>query len=310
MLRKSSNPRSFKDFKPWLPKLAEGPPVSRESGRPIAEKGRHMSHPHGTSAHAAPGRAGVALLLLSLMGLLGGCSAIYDDTKGWANRLEASILEAAHELNREQDPAVDDSPPPSAGGKAEERTPATEQSAPAAMTPIPPVPPPGLAELRHSPAVEDLPQGADTGKQHVNSQMAQKAASDEDGAPKKSVPPLPKRKPQLAKAASKTAPAMAAAAAEPVDPVAMVLHLSSLRSEAAAKREWRTLKQDFPQALGRLEVEIRRTELGDKGTFYRVLAGPLPSRTEAQQACDAVKTRNVKQYCRAIPSRPADKAPS
>lgn len=270
-----------------------------------------MSQPHGTSANAAPGRAGVALLLFSLMGLLGGCGAIYDDTKGWASRLEASVLEAAHELNRQQEPAVDASPtPPGAGGKAEERAPATEQSAPAAMTPIPTDLPPGLAELRRSPAAEDEPEGADAGKQHANSEIAKESAPEEDGAAKKSFPPLPKRKPQLVEAARNTTPDMAAAAAEPVDPVAMVLHLSSLRSEAAAKREWRTLQQDFPQALGRLEVEIRRTQLGDKGTFYRVLAGPLPSRSEAQQACDAVKARNVKQYCRAIPSRPADKAPS
>ena len=86
--------------------------------------------------------------------------------------------------------------------------------------------------------------------------------------------------------------------------VQMVLHLSSLRSEEAANREWSDLQRSFPAPLGQMEAEIRRTDLGDKGTFYRVLAGPLPSPDEARQVCSALKAKDTKQYCRVMPSEP------
>jgi cell division septation protein DedD len=86
--------------------------------------------------------------------------------------------------------------------------------------------------------------------------------------------------------------------------VAVVLHLSSLRSEAAAKRQWSDLQQSFPVPLGQLQAEFHRTDLGDKGTFYRVLAGPLPSRDEATQVCAALKAKDARQYCRILPSKP------
>src|SRR3546814_331437 len=89
------------------------------------------------------------------------------------------------------------------------------------------------------------------------------------------------------------------------DPVvAVVLHLSSLRSEEAAKRQWSDLQHSFPEPLGRLQAEFRRTELGDKGTFYRVLAGPLPTRDKASEVCAALKAKDAKQYCRVLPQQP------
>jgi cell division septation protein DedD len=56
--------------------------------------------------------------------------------------------------------------------------------------------------------------------------------------------------------------------------------------------------------LGQLQAEFHRTDLGDKGTFYRVLAGPLPSRDEATQVCAALKAKDARQYCRILPSKP------
>jgi cell division septation protein DedD len=84
----------------------------------------------------------------------------------------------------------------------------------------------------------------------------------------------------------------------------VVLHLSSLRSEAAAKREWSDLQHSFPHPLGGMAAEFHRTELGEKGTFYRVLAGPLPSRDKAREVCAELKAKDAKQYCRILPSKP------
>jgi cell division septation protein DedD len=88
------------------------------------------------------------------------------------------------------------------------------------------------------------------------------------------------------------------------DAHAVVLHLSSLRSEDAAKREWTDLQHNYPRPLAEMTAEIRRTELGGKGTFYRVLAGPLPSRDKAKQVCAELKAKDAKQYCRILPSKP------
>ncbi|MEQ9607196.1 MAG: hypothetical protein RLN99_05965 [Kiloniellaceae bacterium] len=52
---------------------------------------RPYTRPGKPSRWIAPALVGCALLL-------GGCDALYDDTKGWANRLEASILDAAHKM--------------------------------------------------------------------------------------------------------------------------------------------------------------------------------------------------------------------
>lgn len=290
------------------------------------------------SAKTAPGLAGAALLLWALPVLLGGCDAIYDDTKGWANRLEASILEAAHELDEDPDaeeaadytPEVIEAPRGSRG-----------MDQPAAMAPQQPMlaPAPAVPEG----AVADATDGLVTPAPEAKAEMADKdAVAKSDGkmpqkaegkAAKAAVPPVPKRKPQMAAAApeketakkSSTPPskkpeknsaqkptqaAPAQAATEADNSHVMVLHLSSLRSEEAAKREWSNLKRNFPVALNGMEAQIRRTELGDKGTFYRVLAGPLPSRSDAREVCASVKARDVKQYCRVLPSPPAQKSPS
>src|SRR3546814_11716152 len=46
--------------------------------------------------------------------------------------------------------------------------------------------------------------------------------------------------------------------------VAVVLHLSSLRSEEAAKRQWSDLQHSFPAQLGPLQAAFSRTDLDRK----------------------------------------------
>lgn len=254
--------------------------------------------------HRPPAPAS-ALALAACLLLLAGCEAIYDDTKGWANRLEASILEAANDLS--EDPEVEE---------AARYTPETAENAPgeatAALTPVPRpdggtpilIEPNPAEDLRQDdllldelpdptepePAKEAKDESAPTEPEKAAvEEKAMAAAAKDSAAP---LPPHPKRKPQTA-----TQP-------KPGNDVAMVLHLSSLRSEQAAKREWSDLQRSFPEPLGKMEAEIRRTELGDKGVYYRVLAGPLPSDSAAKDVCAALKSKDAKQYCRVMPSKP------
>ncbi len=269
----------------------------------------------------------LAALLLPALSLLGGCDAIYDDTKGWANRLEAEVLKTAHEM---AEPDPEDSPqtaamapagaepaPPAVPVEAVETAQLTPPPAPEPLLPelLPMTPDPGMMATT-TPAPEAaggaMPMTPDPGM------MAQAAAAEpaggkktESGKDAKAMPPHPLPKPEvpkMAEAKPKAKPAapdkkpeeMSAADAA----VAVVLHLSSLRSEEAAKREWNDLQHSFPRPLAEMTAEIRRTELGDKGTFYRVLAGPLPSRDKARQVCAELKAKDAKQYCRILPSKP------
>lgn len=227
------------------------------------------------------------LLAPLLMGPLAACDAIYDDTKGWANRLEASIVGKPA-----GDPAPEAAPAPVA---APERTappavpvePVAVVALPAPMAQARPPAEPQGAMADASSAL--LAAGPETPAAPAEPAPAEPSSADTAAA---ALPPMPKPKP--------TTPAKADDEAL----VAAVLHLSSLRSEEAAKREWSDLQHSFPEPLGGLQAQFHRTELGDKGTFYRVLAGPLPSRDAAAEVCAALKAKDARQYCRVLPSKP------
>ncbi|MEO3429837.1 SPOR domain-containing protein [Pelagibius sp. CAU 1746] len=293
------------------------------------------------TAKTAPGLAGAALLLWALPVLLGGCDAIYDDTKGWANRLEASILQTAHELDEDPDAeetgkyTAETVEPPRTdrnGERTARPVPAQPPSQPAAppraelgdqaMPAFAPSEPEGTVADAASGLLVPAPGPQAPAKAKAPQDSGKKAGGDKplqdgDKVAKSALPPLPLPKPQTAGAVAGKEPPQDASKASEAAPAAkadnghaMVLHLSSLRSEEAAKREWGNLKRDFPVTLGGLEAEIRRAELGEKGTFYRILAGPLPSPSSAREACAEVKARNVKQYCRVLPVQPAAKSAS
>jgi len=150
-------------------------------------------------------------------------------------------------------------PPPAAGG-----TPAP-LTAPAATVPI--QLPPGPAPL---------------------------ASGGADGIPVAAVasPPslpsvaLPSASPA---AATQGAPAVAAPVLEPG---AMRIQIAATKSEDEAKREWQRIQRANQDILGKLQANFVRADLGDKGVFFRVQAGPL-NEASARQACDTLKTRKI-----------------
>ena len=109
----------------------------------------------------------------------------------------------------------------------------------------------------------------------------------------------------IAKAAAKVAPKPAPAA--PAKPVALTpagaapagkaspvqIQLSSLRSPEAARDDWARLKREYPDLLGKLTAVAVRTDLGDKGIYYRVLAGSFGDAATAEKLCSELKRRNL-----------------
>ena len=65
--------------------------------------------------------------------------------------------------------------------------------------------------------------------------------------------------------------------------------------ERAAK-EWRGLSDRFRSVLGSLHPLIQDADLGERGVFYRLKAGPIADRARARALCRALETEE--QYCR------------
>lgn len=97
-------------------------------------------------------------------------------------------------------------------------------------------------------------------------------------APKPAAPPPPpavKSEDQLA----------AAPASAPIGAKAFKIQLSAVRTEAAARSEWDKLKKTHPSVLGRLSLNVEKADLGQKGVYFRIQAGPFADRAGADAAC-------------------------
>jgi hypothetical protein len=155
--------------------------------------------------------------------------------------------------------------------------------------------PPQVEKLLPPPEVP-LPRPAPSGE----------VASDSPAAPAVPVTPAvpaPAQPPTAPAAAvpMTTAPAVAAVlpppAPAPSAPVAAVtgyrLQLGALRSEEAARQEWAKLKKAHGDLLGALSAAWPRADLGERGTYYRIQAGPVGDVAAAEHLCGELKRRNV-----------------
>jgi hypothetical protein len=115
-------------------------------------------------------------------------------------------------------------------------------------------------------------------------------------------PPTPEPEPSVA-AATPPAPAPAipeqtarAAAPPPPAPAAgkgYRLQLGSVRTPEGAKHEWERLQRENSDLLGKLGYSPARVDLGDRGIFYRIQAGPLAGAAAAERTCDELKRRGI-----------------
>jgi cell division septation protein DedD len=89
---------------------------------------------------------------------------------------------------------------------------------------------------------------------------------------------------------NETAPAPTpVTATEPTAGNKYIVQLSSQRSEAAAQATSRGLQTKYADLFGGLAPFIRRSDLRDKGVYYRVLIGPFAAFGEANQLCGSLK---------------------
>lgn len=83
-------------------------------------------------------------------------------------------------------------------------------------------------------------------------------------------------------------------AATPSGPQPSV-HLASYRSTKQAERGWSQLRRAHQKLLGDLSYTVTEINLGSKGVFFRLIAGPFPNKEAASDTCRKLKSR--RQFC-------------
>ncbi len=91
-------------------------------------------------------------------------------------------------------------------------------------------------------------------------------------------------------------PAEPAAPATPAAPAStdqikagVRIQMASLPSEDAAWSEWKRISQEFKNQVGDLTAVVETADLGQKGIFYRLQAGPFETVAAAKDRCGKLK---------------------
>jgi len=110
-------------------------------------------------------------------------------------------------------------------------------------------------------------------------------------------PPAPPPAPSPAASPAPVAPpAPSAPTAAPKPPAAASanawrIQLAAVSSRESALSEWGRLKKQNTDLLGSLDLNVQSVKL-DRGTFFRIQAGPLTDRAAASGLCGKLKSRN------------------
>lgn len=148
----------------------------------------------------------------------------------------------------------------------------------------PEAPPRGLMEAAD--AVRRLEQFRDTGSLSSDEYAKERQAIEKAVQPKQP-PPAPVS--MTTKTPAKPQEMMKSSGPSPA------VHLATFRSRKQANRGWRQIKRTHKAILGGLDHQVTRVNLGKKGTYYRLKAGPLKDAVAAKAVCRKLKRR--RQYC-------------
>ena len=71
------------------------------------------------------------------------------------------------------------------------------------------------------------------------------------------------------------------------------IQIAATRSMAEAHQEWNRLKATHHDVLGDLKAFGVRVDLGAKGIYYRIQAGPIATRADALRRCDVLRQSRI-----------------
>ena len=72
---------------------------------------------------------------------------------------------------------------------------------------------------------------------------------------------------------------------------AFVVQLGSSKSQTDALANFADAQQKYPSLLGNYQPLVRKTNLGTKGTWYRLQVGPMADKTAAYKLCGQLKAK-------------------
>jgi len=229
-----------------------------------------------------------ALLALLVAGLVGG--------SWWAGHRSAPAsqdMSAVPEIHPDTAPVKE--PPKDPGGMVVPGQDSVLLNHDAKGKPEELLPPPETVRQRPAPPPSPPPQvaAANPPPPAAPPAPAVNTAAAANTAPPPSPPaatPAPVAAPQVAAASPQAAPK---ATPTSIAAGAYRLQLGALKTEDAAKTEWLKLQRQNSDVLGRLSLSVSRVDLGAKGVYYRIQAGPIADEGKAAQDCAALKSRNI-----------------
>ncbi|MEM7650568.1 MAG: SPOR domain-containing protein [Pseudomonadota bacterium] len=94
----------------------------------------------------------------------------------------------------------------------------------------------------------------------------------------------------VATRAATIAPAAGTPGTFDIAPGDFFVQLASVKSLSGAESEWGKLQKEFEAELGAAPHRVQAADLGDRGTFFRIQAGPM-SKSSATKICDSIKSQ-------------------
>lgn len=73
------------------------------------------------------------------------------------------------------------------------------------------------------------------------------------------------------------------------------VQLAALKDRAGVPNEWQRLQAAFGSILGKLDSHVERADLGERGVFYRLIAGRFADEARARKACEELQA--LEQDC-------------
>jgi cell division septation protein DedD len=178
---------------------------------------------------------------------------------------------------------IDRNAPPGKGAAVERLLPPPESPLP---RPRPPEPAPLAPEIPAAPALEPPPNAVEVTQPPPPAPPRPAPAPTKQAAPAPAPAPAPQQQAAAPRAAAPAPQPQPAPSAAPAAGGARYrIQLAALRTSEDATREWEKMRRAHMDVLGPLTLSVVRADLGDRGTFYRIQAGPVSDESAARDLC-------------------------
>lgn len=182
------------------------------------------------------------------------------------------------------------------GAKVERLLPPPEQPLPK------PVPVPGatdtlpvqnvapVAAPQAAPPTAAIGVATNAASQQANATGLMTAPPGAKAVPGIEIPPAPPAQPAQAAAPAKPVPLTPPA---PAATGPLRVQIAATKDEPSARAEFARLQKAHADLLGNLSATVVKADLGDKGVFYRIQAGPIADKAQADKLCAQLKPLGI-----------------